>query len=208
MSWYDTFANVYDASVEVVYRSYRSQIVAALDLQEGDAALDLACGTGPNVPHLVSAVGSTGRVVGVDLSEGMLRRAAAKAKRFGWDNVSYVAEDARQITPEMLAEHGVGSLNGVVVALGLSVIPDWEDVFQATWDLLAPGGRYVIFDVYAERWVPQTWIVERVAQADVLRRVWEPLERVSEGFERQVLPGSPHVHGGDVVLSRGTKALG
>jgi len=40
--------------------------------QEGDRVLDVACGTGPVARYIAPFVGSTGRVVGLDLNSGML----------------------------------------------------------------------------------------------------------------------------------------
>lgn len=55
--------------------------------------------------------------------------------------------------------------------LGLSVIPDWERALRASLELLRPGGSYLILDVFAERRVPQTALVELVARASYERDV-------------------------------------
>ncbi|MDP6034882.1 MAG: hypothetical protein QGG55_02455, partial [Verrucomicrobiota bacterium] len=96
-------------------------------------------------------------------------------------------------------------LKGVVVTLGLSVIPDWQRVLEHTFALLAPGGRYVVFDIFAQRWVPQTWVVQRMAQADMYRESWKVLDALSEDFTFEFLRGSPHIHGGTPFLASGTK---
>jgi ubiquinone/menaquinone biosynthesis C-methylase UbiE len=197
VSWYDTFAHVYDGSVEWVYRSYRPQIVAAAALRPGGRALDLACGTGPNLPLLADAVGPRGEVVGVDFSEGMLARARRRvADR---PNVRLLARDARALGPEE-----VGPLDAVVCTLGLSVIPDPDGVIEAMWALLAPGGRFVVFDIHAARRVPMSWVVTRVAEADLGRTPWVTLEALGGRVETRWLPGSPHVHGGRPFLTVAT----
>ncbi len=207
MAWYDVFSIFYDQTVERVYRSYRARVVDALELEVGDSVLDLACGTGPNHPYLVDATRGDGRIFGVDFSAGMLKRAEAQAQREGWTNVFLLERDARQLTVADL-EAACGApvhLSHVVVALGLSVIPDWEAVFKATFELLPPGGRYVIFDIHAERWVPQTWVVRKMAQADLSRQTWRALEACSEDFSFEYLPGSPHIHGGRPFLASGRR---
>ncbi len=207
MAWYDLFSTVYDWSVELIYRPYRSGVIRALELEAGQSVLDLACGTGPNHPHLVEAMSGQGLVFGVDFSGGMLKRARKRAKRRGWSNVFLLQRDARELTLADL-EAACGEhveIAGVVVTLGLSVIPDWESVFRATFNLLAPGGRYVIFDVHAERWVPQTWLVERLAQADPTRESWKALEQCCDHFSFEYLSGSPHLHGGRPFLASGCK---
>lgn len=200
--WYDRFANFYDLSVELVYSSYRKDAVEALDAQPGDHVLDLACGTGPNLPHLARAVGETGGVIAVDYSAGMLRRATARVERQGLAAVHTLECDAREVTREEL-ERAMGqplSLSGVLVTLGLSVIPDWEAVVGNVRDVLEPGGRFVVFDVHAERRVPATTYVEWIAQADVGRRAWPLFEALGDEVSWSYLRGSPHVHGGRPYL--------
>ncbi|MEU3830222.1 class I SAM-dependent methyltransferase [Streptomyces sp. NPDC029080] len=54
--------------------------VAALELREGDRVLDAGCGTGRALPPLRAAVGSSGVVLGADLTPAMLQ-AAVRAGR-------------------------------------------------------------------------------------------------------------------------------
>ncbi|MDP2315522.1 MAG: methyltransferase domain-containing protein [Pseudomonadota bacterium] len=193
MSWYDTFATIYDGSVENVYRAYRPGIVAAMALAPGERALDLACGTGPNLPLLADAVGPGGEVLGVDFSEGMLARARRRVAEL--PQVRLLQRDARTLTAA-----DVGPVDAIVSTLGISVIPDHEAVLAATWALVAPGGRFVIFDIYAERWVPSSAWIKLIAQADLYRRPWDVLEGLGATVERSWLEGSPHVYGGRPYL--------
>lgn len=203
MSWYDRFARVYDGSVERVYAPYRERIVAAAGLKEGGVVLDLPTGTGPNLPWLAAAVGGAGTIVAVDLSAGMLARARARSLPEPAPAVRFLEADAVALDAAQLAAVGVGGLDAVVVTLGLTVFPAWEQVFEATFALLRPGGSYVIFDIYQDRWVPQSALVRWIAQADMSREVWRPLEAASQGFSLSWLPGSRHVHGGRPLLAVG-----
>ncbi len=202
MSWYDGFSTFYDPAVERIYRPYRERIVAALDLQPGDAVVDLACGTGQNFPELVRAVGAEGKVVGVDASSGMLSRARRRIAKAGWSNVRVLEADARTLRSDDLGE---GPLAAVLCTLGFSAIPDWQRALANAFSLLPRGGRFVIFDVFARRWVPQTSVVSLVARADLKRESWRALKALSATFEMKDLPGSPHVHGGNLFLARGVR---
>lgn len=207
MPWYDLFATFYDHTVERVYRPYRAEAAAALALRPGQAVLDLACGTGPNLEHLV---GEDRAVFAVDFSAGMLSRARRRVERAGWDGVHCLQRDARALTLDDLAEARGGpvQLDAVLTTLGLSVIPDWERVLDSTWALLPPGGRYAIFDIYTEAWVPTTSLVRLLARADMTRRTWERLEALGATVEHRFLAGSPHVHGGRPFLAVGIKGAG
>ncbi len=47
---------------------------AATPAHQGEEVLDLACGTGMVTMGAAAAVGMSGKVLGVDISEGMLER--------------------------------------------------------------------------------------------------------------------------------------
>lgn len=75
----------------------RSRTIAALQLAPGDAVLDVACGTGLSFPLLVDAVGTRGRVMGIELSPDMSRLARERIARERWQNVALIesaVEDA------------------------------------------------------------------------------------------------------------------
>jgi len=55
--------------------SYKRKAVAALDLRQGDTVVDIGCGTGLNFAYLQNVVGPEGKIIGVDLTPGMLAQA-------------------------------------------------------------------------------------------------------------------------------------
>src|SRR4029077_13587550 len=73
-----------------------------------------------------------------------------------------------------------GRIDRGLCTLGLSVMPRWESVFQRTFEMLGPGGRYAAMDLYIE---PGRGLLSRaldlgyrvVARADHSRRFWLPL---------------------------------
>jgi len=205
MLWYDLFANGYDLSLEHLYRSYRAQSVAALRLEPGMRVLVPACGTGQDLDGLVEAVGPEGRVVGVDYSAGMLKRAQKRIDKAGWQNVTLLERDILALTDADLTEAGVPEVDRLLFSLALSVLPDWEAMFERAFERLTPGGRFAIFDVHAYRRVPQSWCVEWMANADLSREVWRPAQELGEGVEVQKLEGSPHIHGGTPMLIHGRR---
>ena len=69
----------------------RRRAVERLELSKGSRVLEVGCGTGRNLELLVGAVGSTGHVYGVDISEGMLSRAEALQAR----NAAFTGEGGR-----------------------------------------------------------------------------------------------------------------
>lgn len=204
MAWYDLFSRVYDASLEPHYREQRRLSAAALDLRPGSVVLDLPCGTGQSFPTILEAIGPTGQVIGADLSAGMLRESARRIARAGWTNVTLIEADVNALTPELLASRHLPRPDRVHCFLGMSVFPQHVAAFERLWDVLEPGGRCVLVDVHAERPGLQGRLVEWLAQADLTRRFWAPLERVGSDFEMRELP-SKALHGGTIRLATAVK---
>ena len=129
---YDAWARVYDwfARATASVGGVRAACVRALDLDPGDTVVEFGCGPGVNLPALRDAVGPAGRVVGVDISAGMLDRAARLVDRRGWENVSLVAADAE--CPPVAAADGV--LSTFVTSLfadPYAVVSRWCDLADA-----------------------------------------------------------------------------
>jgi len=64
-------------------RAFRRKIAALARLREGDAVLDLGCGTGSLAIEAKRLIGPTGTVKGVDPSPEMIARAVVKARKAG-----------------------------------------------------------------------------------------------------------------------------
>lgn len=207
MAWYDLFSRFYDESLEPHYRDQRAAAVAALVLRPGETVLDVPCGTGQSAPGLCAAVGPTGCVLGFDASPGMARIAAARKERAGLASWRIQVGDVRTLEESRVhaAAGAPRPIDALHIFLGLSVFPDHERCFERLFALLRPGGRCVVVDVWNPNPGLQGHMVNLLAQADIRRRFWEPLERVALDFERRELP-SKTLHGGAIWLASGRKA--
>jgi ubiquinone/menaquinone biosynthesis C-methylase UbiE len=206
MAWYDVFAKFYDSALEALYLESRRTAVEALQLTAADCVLDVPCGTGQSLSLLAPAVGSDGRVLGVDASAGMLARARARCERERLDQVRLVEGDATRLDEAQVAAAlgGARPLTRLHVFLGMSVFPEPETTFERLWSLLAPGGRCVVVDVFAERLGVQGRLVNLMAGADIRREFWQPLERVGSEFSKVDLPYR-YQHGGQIMLAQAVK---
>ena len=182
MSWYDLISPLYDLGATGSGRP-RREAVDQLRLEAGDVVLDIACGTGLNFPFIEAAIGSEGLLIGLDFSSGMLAKARRKAERREWTNVRLIQADARSISEELLRDHaGVNRIDRALCALGFSVVPDWEVVFERSWALVRPSGRYAVMDWHVKRRNLFSWFLNSISQGDVSRRIWAPLERNAEDY--------------------------
>src|SRR5919109_793502 len=63
--------------------------VKFVDLQEGEAVVDLGSGAGIDVFLSSKQVGPRGRVIGIDMTDEMLERARRNAREGGYTNVEF-----------------------------------------------------------------------------------------------------------------------
>ena len=205
-TYYNLISRLYDPFTRSAYARARRRAVQELRLPPGSTVLDLACGTGQNFPLLVDALGPQGRIIGLDYSKGMLRQARAKIERNQWANVTLIHEDARNLSSALLQEHtGIGEVNGLICTLGLSVVPEWEKVFESAFSLVWSGGRCAIMD-------GRTWdgprrllnpllspLVKLTAAADIRRPLWKLLDGRVDDLQMS------HFLLGFVFVASGTK---
>ena len=139
-AFYGRWARLYDhVATAPGVRSWRRRAVDALDLSPGDTVVEMGCGTGANLPFLREAVGPGGRVVGVDLTGGMLAEAGRRVDREDWDNVALVQADA---TDPPVA----GGVDGLLGSFVCGMFPDPAAVVDGWVDRLSPGGRIALLD--------------------------------------------------------------
>ena len=93
-------AGLYDLTANAYYLvgfrefAYRKKAILALELKRGDTVVEIGCGTGLNFSRLIDCVGPEGKLIGVDLTPGMLREAANRVRRNSWSNVDLIQHDA------------------------------------------------------------------------------------------------------------------
>lgn len=206
MKWYDIFSNVYDTSLEKLYSESRKRAVELLELQSGQAIIDIACGTGANFKH-IKATKNDLDIYGTDFSDGMLKKGQITISKNNWDDITLFQSDARELTPAFIKKQLKKELyfDRVICFLGLSVIPDWEQVLDKMLNLLKENGKIVIVDVFAEKRGFNTWLVEKFAKADLNRKIWQTLERKTQNFKYEYLPVKESKVGGKIFVATGIK---
>lgn len=137
---WDRWSDHYGLS-ESDYEPMRETAVEYLELEPGDAVLEIGCGPGVNLELLRDAVGPDGRVVALDYSPKMVDRARARVADRGWENVTVRRADATRVDldPE--------SFDAALATLSLSVMPSPEAAVERVYQVLRPGGRFVVFDI-------------------------------------------------------------
>jgi SAM-dependent methyltransferase len=109
---------------------------AAARLREGERVIDVGCGCGATTLELADAVGESGRVVAVDISEPMLARASARAAQAGLaERIEFRLDDAQT------AAFPGGGADVVFSRFGVMFFADPVAAFANLRAALRPGGR-------------------------------------------------------------------
>jgi ubiquinone/menaquinone biosynthesis C-methylase UbiE len=131
--------------------------------------LEVAIGTGRNLPHYPAGMA----VTGMELSPAMLAIARRRASALGRD------VDLREGDAEHLP-FADASFDTVVCALALCTIPDPATAIAEMKRVLGPGGRLLLLDHVGSTWPPfyaAQWLIERIT-----------IRAAGEHFTRRQLP--------------------
>jgi demethylmenaquinone methyltransferase/2-methoxy-6-polyprenyl-1,4-benzoquinol methylase len=116
-------------------RQWRKLAVSKLDLQPGQRALDLCCGTGDFLIPLREVIGHNGELVGLDFCQPMLTQASTKDERS-----TLVLGDACHLPFED------SGFQGITVGWGMRNVPDIQLAHNEAFRVLASKGRFVSID--------------------------------------------------------------
>jgi ubiquinone/menaquinone biosynthesis C-methylase UbiE len=84
--WYDLF--LYSE------RKFNKRAIKILDPQPGENILEIGFGTGYNLVKIAGLIGDSGKVFGIDISEGMFNKAKRRFKKNDIQNAELVCDDA------------------------------------------------------------------------------------------------------------------
>lgn len=182
---YARWAPVYDLVFGAVFDSGRKASIAAADLI-GGRTLDVGVGTGLSLSNYAR----TTRLVGVDLSEPMLRKAQERVRVLNLANVETLAVmDAKILAfPE-------GSFDAVVAQYVITAVPEPEATLDEFIRVLKPGGELILVNHIGAESGPRRWF--ELAFAPIARRLgWRP------EFPWQRLVDWANRHGGVALVER------
>jgi demethylmenaquinone methyltransferase / 2-methoxy-6-polyprenyl-1,4-benzoquinol methylase len=124
-----------------LHRRWKHHTAALARVFPGDRAVDICCGTGDLMLLLAQRVGPEGRVVGIDLSEEMLRVARHKASAAGLgSSCRLVVGNAEALA---LPDE---SFDAATIGFGIRNTVHPEAVLHEVLRVLRPGGRLVVLE--------------------------------------------------------------
>lgn len=146
-AFYNKIAKVYDLLSEESEKPMREAGLKKLAPKPGESILEVGFGTGHCLVEIAKAVGSSGKVLGIDISEQMLVHAQDLLTKEGMaDRAKLNCGDAEQLPYE------ASSVDGIFFSFTLELFdtPELPRVLAECKRVLRPGGRIVVVAVSKE----------------------------------------------------------
>ena len=179
--------------------------VALSDIRQSEVVLDIGSGGGLDVFLASKKVGLRGKVIGLDMTEQMVKKARENAIKGKYTNVEFKLADAEDIP---LKDNSVDLVMSNCV---INLAPNKEKVYREIYRVLKAGGRFVISDLMTEKELYQSIkndpnkLAACVAGALTEKKYIRTIKRA--GFkEAKILTKKPMLVSGVKLLSETIKA--
>ncbi|TNE64495.1 MAG: arsenite methyltransferase [Bacteroidetes bacterium] len=117
-------------------------------IKPGHTVIDLGSGAGNDCFVARAATGPEGKVIGIDFTPEMIRRARLNAEKLGFNNVEFREGDIENMPVSN------DSADVIVSNCVLNLVPDKQKVFAGIYRALRPGGHFSISDVVLSGTLP------------------------------------------------------
>lgn len=136
---YTNYSSVYDLTFGQAFDQSRESAVKGLQFAPNDKVLEVGVGTGMALPLYPRHC----RIVGIDLSEGMLKKSKARIAKHGLDHVTLQRMDAGQM------DFDDNAFDLVMAAYVVTAVPDYRKVVAEMIRVCRPGGRIVMLNHFS-----------------------------------------------------------
>jgi arsenite methyltransferase len=120
-------------------------------IKEGDTVIDLGSGAGNDAFIARRFTGKTGKVIGIDFTEPMIKKARTNADKLELNNVEFRQGDIDDMPVNS------NYANVIVSNCVLNLVPNKHKVISEIYRVLKPSGHFSISDIVLEGELPAKW---------------------------------------------------
>jgi SAM-dependent methyltransferase len=110
-------------------------------IKEGDIVLDLGSGAGFDAFLAAKKVGKKGKVIGIDMTPEMIKKAQANAIKYKYDNVEFKLGDIEELPMED------NCIDVIISNCVINLAPNKDKVFKESYRVLKKGGKMFVSDI-------------------------------------------------------------
>lgn len=114
---------------------------ALAKIKEGYVVLDLGSGAGFDAFLAAKKVGKNGKVIGVDFSQEMVKKAKANAEKYNYSNVEFIYGDIEKLPIKE------SSIDVIISNCVINLAPDKDKVFKEACRVLKKDGKMFVSDI-------------------------------------------------------------
>lgn len=120
-------------------------------IKEGDTVIDLGSGAGNDAFIARRLTGEKGKVIGIDFTAAMIKKARTNAEKLGLNNVEFRQGDIEDMP--VTSNYADVMVSNCV----LNLVPNKYKVISEIFRVLKPGGHFSISDIVLEGELPAKW---------------------------------------------------
>jgi len=117
-------------------------------INSGDTVVDLGSGAGNDVFVARSFVGDTGKVIGVDFTEEMIKKAEANNSKLGYENVEFKFGDIENLPLDN------NTTDVVISNCVMNLVPDKDKAYSEVHRILKTDGHFCMSDIVLKGKLP------------------------------------------------------
>ena len=138
---YAGYSNVYDVIFKSFFYPRIKHAIHSMGIMPGDRILDVGVGTGLSLPLFPRHC----KVVGIDLSSAMLKKARQKIKKLNLNHIELLEMDAMNL------DFPDNAFDKVLISHVVSVVPDPFMAMSEVKRVCKKGGRIVIINHFKSK---------------------------------------------------------